>query len=403
MKTEYICKHIVRMIQTQVRVYNEDNNLLSIYGQIENQNDILNDNLKNKLLSNIKEYYPAIYSEEYGIKYACFISKENNKFIIGPICTDKNVKESEKYIAKSLNLKDDSVKISYCSFHDFCEEILLLYNLLNDGDITYDELIIKNFMNDRLLQEIEKEVFNVQFKYQKNGELHNPYDRELRIIDSIKNGDSIKLKRSLDEVFVGKYGTMARESLRSAKNVAICHICLASRAAISGGILPEIAFSICDSFSIKVEDCNRIAEVESIERESQFYFADIVNKQKNRITNLNYNTIIEQCKNIIFKNMHKKIFIKEIAKELCVNEDYLSRIFHKNEGIKIHDYIQKEKILLSENLLIYSDYTFGEIAQFLAFCSQSHFIETFKKWRGITPQRFKNKYAIKNIIYSSNN
>ena len=75
---------------------------------------------------------------------------------------------------------------------------------------------------------------------------------ELRILESIRNGDLNSLKQSLDEKFIGSYGTMAKDKIRSSKNVAICHICLSSRAAIDGGISSEVAFSICDNFVRKL-------------------------------------------------------------------------------------------------------------------------------------------------------
>ena len=58
------------------------------------------------------------------------------------------------------------------------------------------------------------------------------------------------------------------------------------------------------------------------------------------------------------KKSYKKIIIKDIAKELYTNSDYLSRVFHKTEGITIKDYIHREKVELSKNMLIYHKYPF---------------------------------------------
>ena len=87
--------------------------------------------------------------------------------------------------------------------------------------------------------------------------------------------------------------------------------------------------------------------------------------------------------------------IKDIAKELYTNSDYLSRVFSKTEGITIKDYILREKVELSKNMLIYHKYSFGQIALFLHFYSQSHYIKVFKKFTGMTPKQFKDIYCKK--------
>ena len=53
----------------------------------------------------------------------------------------------------------------------------------------------------------------------------------------------------MSETYEGEIGILAKDPLRSAKNVAIGNITLASRAAIRGGMSTEKSFSLADSFS----------------------------------------------------------------------------------------------------------------------------------------------------------
>ena len=50
------------------------------------------------------------------------------------------------------------------------------------------------------------------------------------------------------------------------------------------------------------------------------------------------------------------------------------------------------KIEKAKNLLQYSDTDIVGIANYLAFSSQSHFISVFKKYEGITPHKFRERY-----------
>ena len=51
-----------------------------------------------------------------------------------------------------------------------------------------------------------------------------------------------------------------------------------------------------------------------------------------------------------------------------------------------------KKIEAAANMLQFSDYTSLEISNYLSFSSQSYFIKQFKKYIGITPKEYKNKF-----------
>jgi AraC-like DNA-binding protein len=76
---------------------------------------------------------------------------------------------------------------------------------------------------------------------------------------------------------------------------------------------------------------------------------------------------------------------------LGVNSSYLSQIFKKIEGITIQQYVLKERIKISEKLLMFSKYSLEEISSYLAFSSQSHFGKIFKSINGITPKEYREK------------
>ena len=84
--------------------------------------------------------------------------------------------------------------------------------------------------------------------------------------------------------------------------------------------------------------------------------------------------------------------VQVLSEYTGLSASYLSRLFKKELGISISDYILEKKIEKSENLLKYSDYSLVDIANYLAFSSQSHFIQTFKKAVGITPNKYRNQY-----------
>ena len=83
----------------------------------------------------------------------------------------------------------------------------------------------------KVWEQVEQDIFEQQEQYGP----HNPYEQELRELESIRTGDVEELNRSIAEVYEGRLGILAREPLRHHQNIAIGNITMASRAAIRGG------------------------------------------------------------------------------------------------------------------------------------------------------------------------
>ena len=130
----------------------------------------------------------------------------------------------------------------------------------------------------------------------------------------------------------------------------------------------------------------------------EFKYAEMVadlNSQKAGRPRKDQNPRVDQCKDYIFKHLHEKIRIQDIADELYLNANYLSEIFRQHEGLTITDFILREKVGLTKNLLSYSPYSYSEIAAYLGFSSQSHLGKTFKKHTGMTLKQYRDQYGVR--------
>lgn len=111
---------------------------------------------------------------------------------------------------------------------------------------------------------------------------------------------------------------------------------------------------------------------------------------------LQKNTILSKpimlCTDYIYSHINERITINELADYTTLSPSYLSRLFKQNLGVSISDYIREKKIEKAENLLKYSDYSLIDIANYLAFSSQSHFIQTFEKYVGLTPKKYRDRH-----------
>ena len=101
---------------------------------------------------------------------------------------------------------------------------------------------------------------------------------------------------------------------------------------------------------------------------------------------------IADCLDYIYDHLHTRITIEDLAAHVSLNPSYLSRLFKKEIGTPISNYIQAKKIETAKNMLVYSEHSLSEIASTLAFPTQSYFTEVFRKKTGITPNEYRARH-----------
>ena len=104
---------------------------------------------------------------------------------------------------------------------------------------------------------------------------------------------------------------------------------------------------------------------------------------------------ISTVKEYIENHLQENIAINDIAKLIYVNPQYLMRIFKKETGQSITEYITKQRVLLASRMLRETDYTVNFISDCVGFESCSYFIRVFKKQAGCSPGEYRSQFQKK--------
>ena len=397
MNTEQLCNHIIHLIHMPVRVYTEEGILEKVYIDHGEQQDVLDcdGGLLKLLLEKGRKDYPALYLEAGQIIYG--IVKGGGKvYISGPCCISRAETEAAHYLIKIHHMDSQKpYRISRTSLDIFCETVMMLYEMVTDRVISKEELLQKNFCDEELLASMHKKMHKVFYDLQESSAVHNPYSQEVREQEAIRKGDIEALNKSMEESYVGKLGTLSPDPLRNTKNLIIVVITLACRSAIAGGLLPEVAFTMSDAFIQHLEEMSDIAEIYVFGRQAEIEYCQAVH---NLAFKAKQNPLIERCKGMVVSRLHSKLSVKDIAGELEITPGYLSHLFLQEEGMKLTDYIIREKIEASKKELVYTEKSLDAVAYAFGFVSQSHFGQAFKKWAGMTPKSYRENYGIKQKI-----
>ncbi len=100
-------------------------------------------------------------------------------------------------------------------------------------------------------------------------------------------------------------------------------------------------------------------------------------------------TILKNFKNLIEINYTKLRLPKQYAALLYITPNHLNALCNDFLGISAGALIRERVILEAKRLLINLDLLISEIAAKLNFDDQSYFIKFFKKYEGLTPDKFR--------------
>lgn len=163
---------------------------------------------------------------------------------------------------------------------------------------------------------------------------------------------------------------------------------LCTRAAIEGGLTPDTAYTVGDSYIQALTECKTIADVRTVNHTMYEDFIQRVHKQR---MNPKYSQQIQSCAAYIETHLDENLTLGRLAKEVGYSEYHLSRKFKEETGENIRDYIKYARIERARILLSTTDLSIREIAEQLCFCASSHFAKVFYDVTGLLPQQYRNE------------
>lgn len=180
---------------------------------------------------------------------------------------------------------------------------------------------------------------------------------------------------------------MAKDPLTHYTYVVVGFITAWSRAVIGAGVTPDVSFDLSDALLFTLSQCKTVDEVHQLCNVAAVMFAKAVFEAKQK--QLSYQVV--QIQNYITANIYRKITISDIAAYVELSPNYLCSLFSREMQISLHNYIQREKVTVSCNLLRHTKRPISDIATYMGFQTQSNFAAVFRKWMNMTPSEYRQE------------
>lgn len=217
----------------------------------------------------------------------------------------------------------------------------------------------------------------------------NVYRAERMLLRMVREGDlnnGMALRNASNTASVQPY---VPDPLGQVQIACTILTSLCTRAAIEGGLSPELAYSTGDEYIRQLFRSQTITETTAIKNQM---YQDFIRKVHDCRTNPRFSTEIQSCCDYIELHAESPLGLEELASRLGYNKYYLSRRFKSEVGCTVNSYIQITRVERAKMLLACTDRPIADIAAELQFSSLSHFSIVFKRIAGQPPAQYRETH-----------
>lgn len=335
--------------------------------------------------------YPVIFMEKDMVYFLAFLDGEDFLYVFGPAAAEALSFVEILDYRRKYGIVQRNYQIPVIYPLTALNLLSMAYFMITGKQASEEQLLGQNDVFPKI-NEHDRLVY--EYKRVSEEKHRLAYKEEMQWVKSIEDGTAGNRDQSLTPENIRKLqnvGTMVVDNtLKQMEYMLVASATLASRAAIRGGMSAHDAYSLSDLYFQRISGCTDVMELLNVYLQLTDDFRNQVKKAKeNRSSDL-----IEQCKDYIARNLRKKFSLKSMAAEIGKSSSYLSRKFSSETGIPIRNYVLEKRLQAAVNMLKFSDYEIGDIAEYLCFSSQSHFGERFKEKYGMTPMQYRQKNKI---------
>lgn len=220
--------------------------------------------------------------------------------------------------------------------------------------------------------------------------LHGTWIIEQKLLSFIREGNEEGVRHLFSEISKQDSmaaGVLAATPLRQEKNLFIGFVALVGKtAAIEGGMDVEAAYRLVDIYT---QECEEATDVEQIYALRYYMILDFTERVRLARVPQDISPEVGKALHYIDGHIYETVTIDDIAVHLKISRSSLTRKFRHDLGCSIGEYMTEAKTKEAQRLLLYSDMTISEIAEYLAYCNQPHFQMVFKKQTGMTPLAYR--------------
>lgn len=238
--------------------------------------------------------------------------------------------------------------------------------------------------------ELQQEWYLRETEDAENGKCHRPMSEENAFWHAVSTGDldfvcqNCKEKRFTETEGVG---ILSKDSVTNMKYHFVITTAMITRICVEAGMEMEQAFRLSDFYILRLDNIHSIQAIEALHDRMVI---DFTGKMRLLTKKLGTSKPVTSCIEYIYVHIQERVTVDDLASHTGLSPSRLSRLFKKETGVSISDYIREKKVEKAQELLRFCDFSLIEISSYLSFSSQSHFTQLFREFTGMTPKKYRD-------------
>lgn len=332
---------------------------------------------------------PLVLSDAVGLMWCVAIERMDGQpsafHMLGPVCNSEISPASIDDAFRSNPLPEqwrDSFHALLCGLPVVSSVLFFQYTLFLHYCVTGQKLTRSDI---RFQQSIKEK--------QGPGNHHRKKDRrqvylaEQSLLKNVRDGNP-DYQDSINQAGLLSAGVRVstHELLGQARVSTVVFVSLCTRAAIEGGLSPELAYSLGDSYIQSAQNAKTMSELTMINLDM---YKDFIQRVRQSRFATEQSKHIQSACDYILLHPGEELSVKVLAQRANYSEQYFSKKFRQEMGCSVGEYVKRVRIETAKQLLADTALPIHQIALQLHFCSSTHFSDAFRDGTGLLPKQYR--------------
>lgn len=343
-----------------------------------------------------ENHAPLIMSSAYGLVWGASFEAEEGKLrrihVMGPIFTqtpdnallDEMLRSSLITAGWRPKFQRILQRIPVFNMTTFFNLIIAMEYCVSGKRLKHSDLMLQ-----RTPAQQKKKNKSGWQEEERRADRNQVYRAEQAILQMIREGNLNYMDswQQVANTFTGNQ-QLSQNHLQHAKLSQVQFIAMCSRAAIEGGLSPEIAYTRNDAYIQDVDNARTVSDITQIGRSMCVDFVELVHKQK---ADPGISKPIRSCCDYIQTHLGEKISASTLANRVGYADYYLSRLFKQQMGMSIDQYLRNMRIERAKFLMTTTQDSIQEISDQLGFSNRNYFTQVFTQVTGVSPALYRKE------------
>ena len=344
------------------------------------------------LLSSSKESMIYELIDQLGICLS-FFTFDNRIYIIGPYVKEKYSElKTETVLAKNDESSSKSLafKLYYTAFPIvYTEQITSVVNKCiisfspTESEYSYRRL-------SGFIQDVSEEDDKTELSEKNYSEIYRRYDQEKQFLSMIRNGDTKNILSAFEKLSGPEaLSDFSKETL----NYYASGYGLAILKALSRKAAEESGLSVITIDEITQKYTQLSSATYNAELQTRYQIDMIVELTKavhnHKLSLDKYSPPIQRVMEYINLHLGDHISNDDLAANASMSISHLSKVFKKETGGTMTEYIALMRCKKAAGLLKKTDLPVQEISSYVGYSDNNYFVKVFKKIYDLTPSEYR--------------